>query len=77
MLLGDVCDADGDLCTANDVCADSGMGYAECVPGPPVDCDDGNLCTDDACIPATGACDYGFNTAPRDADGNSCTEDDI
>jgi subtilisin-like proprotein convertase family protein len=62
------CD-DGDACTAGDTC-----GYGSCSPGPAVDCDDNNPCTDDSCNPATG-CVNTDNTAPCD-DGNACTTND-
>ena len=39
------------------------------------ECDDGNPCTDDLCIPATG-CSNTANTNPCD-DGNACTTGDI
>jgi len=41
----------GDLCTTDDTCA-SGV----CVPGPAVDCDDGDVCTADSCDATSGAC---------------------
>ncbi len=56
---------DGDACTAGDHCA-----AGECV-GTPVLCDDGNLCTDDACDGA-GGCEFAFNNADCD-DGDPCT----
>lgn len=40
---GGACE-DGDLCTDGDRCEDG-----ECVPGPPLVCDDGNDCTNDWC----------------------------
>ncbi len=40
---------DGDVCTLADTCVDGA-----CEPGPPLDCDDGNPCTSDACDAATG-----------------------
>src|SRR5207247_2321973 len=42
--------------------------------GAPPNCDDGNLCTDDSCDPATG-CVHTNNTRPCD-DGNVCTTND-
>ena len=43
---------DGDLCaTSSDTC-NSGV----CVGGDPVDCDDGNPCTEDVCVPSWGVC---------------------
>ena len=38
-------------------------------------CDDGDVCTDDACA-VTGLCQFTFNEEPCD-DGNPCTGDDI
>ncbi len=61
------CD-DGDACTANDTCA-----AGTCHSGPPRNCDDSNLCTDDSCDPATG-CVHVDNTPSCD-DGNACTTD--
>jgi hypothetical protein len=60
---------DGNACTAGDMC----IGGA-CVPGGPRSCDDGNVCTDDSCNPATG-CVHVNNTASCD-DGNACTTSD-
>lgn len=61
--------SDGNLCTSADVCA-KGL----CVPGPEVSCDDGNPCTDDACVPEQG-CLHSANSAPCD-DENLCTLND-
>lgn len=65
---GGICD-DSDQCTTSDTCA-GGV----CMGGAPPDCDDGNVCTDDSCGPATG-CVNTNNTAPCD-DGNACTTSD-
>jgi len=65
----DPCD-DGDACTTADTCS-GGV----CVGGPPLDCDDQNVCTDDSCDPASG-CVYVNNTDPCD-DGDPCTINDI
>ena len=46
-----------------------------CAAGPALDCDDGNVCTDDACDPDTG-CTATPNTAVCD-DGDACTTVDI
>jgi hypothetical protein len=70
-VVGTGCNADDDLCTVNDACADG-----QCVKGQAQKCDDANLCTDDACDPKTG-CTFTVNTAPCDADGNACTENDV
>ena len=42
---------DADLCDGTEVCNAS----AACVAGTPLDIDDGNACTADGCVPATGA----------------------
>ena len=60
------CD-DGSECTTFDTCADG-----VCEGGPPLDCDDGNPCSDDGCDNETG-CFQRFNTNPCD-DGDPCTE---
>jgi len=62
------CD-DGNTCTTADTCA-GGV----CVGGPALNCNDGNVCTDDTCNPATG-CVNTSNTAPC-SDGNACTTAD-
>jgi len=62
------CD-DGDACTGGDAC-DAG----QCRGGPPVDCNDGNVCTDDACDRQLG-CMYAANAAPCD-DNSACTQGD-
>jgi len=62
------CD-DGNPCTSLDTCSGG-----RCVGGPPTDCSDGNVCTDDLCDPATG-CQHVNNTASCD-DGNACTTGD-
>ena len=63
-----VCD-DNDACTTVDVCSGGA-----CRGGIPPNCNDGNLCTDDACNPALG-CTHAFNSAFCD-DGSACTVDD-
>ncbi len=62
--------ADGDSCTLQDACLDG-----ECAPGIPVECDDSNPCTDDACDPQSGQCNEIFNSASCD-DGDACTVDE-
>ncbi len=59
---------DGDACTANDNCK-----KAECV-GAPLKCDDGIVCTFDACDPGLG-CVAIANAAAACNDGNVCTTD--
>ena len=65
----DQCD-DGDACTTNDTCVDG-----VCLGGPPPDCNDDNVCTDDSCDPDTG-CVHLNNHDPCD-DGDPCTLLDV
>jgi len=47
-----------------------------CVPGDEIDCDDGNPCTGDSCLPE-GACNHAaLDGVPCD-DGSACTLDDV
>ena len=62
------CD-DGNACTVADFCK-----AGECTPGPNLDCDDKNPCTDDSCDAQAG-CGHANNTAPC-SDGNACTAGD-
>jgi hypothetical protein len=62
------CD-DGDPCTLLGKCS-----VGVCYKGPKVVCDDGKLCTTDACDPKTG-CTYTANTVPCN-DGDTCTVND-
>ncbi len=50
--------SDDSACTYDEVCTDG-----VCGGGRPVNCNDGNLCTNDSCRPADG-CVHDFNTAP-------------
>ena len=63
---GKPCDADGSVCTVGDAC-DAG----KCVIGAAKKCDDGNVCTTDACDGKTG-CTHVANTAVC-SDGDGCT----
>jgi hypothetical protein len=60
---------DGDVCTTADTCTN-----ALCLGGAPLDCDDANPCTDDACDAVKG-CTHMANQAAC-SDGNACTKDD-
>jgi hypothetical protein len=60
-----LCD-DDDLCTTVDICINGG-----CLGLGALDCSDGNVCTDDICLPASG-CDNPPNNDPCD-DGDLCT----
>ncbi len=66
---GASCD-DGDNCTVGETCNQSGLCAGVVTP-----CDDGNVCTDDACD-AAGVCGFEPNTASCD-DGVPCTSDDL
>lgn len=57
---------DGNPCTTGDVCQ-----AGACIGAGALDCDDGNLCTDDACAPEVG-CLHQANSAPC-TDGDVCT----
>jgi hypothetical protein len=60
---------DNNLCTQNDKCA-----KGQCVPGTPLNCTDGNPCTDDSCNSDSG-CVHDHNQADCD-DDNFCTLDE-
>lgn len=62
------CD-DGRYCNGLESCVDG-----VCIPGEFVDCDDGNLCTNDTCDDATG-CVYENNAFACADDGDECTFD--
>ena len=57
---------EGDLCTLGDSCLDG-----VCLAGQAVNCNDGNVCTDDSCDPGVG-CTHLPNQAACD-DGSVCT----
>jgi len=60
---------DNDACTTGDACS-----AGACQGGPPVDCDDGDVCTDDTCHDVVG-CINTNNTAACE-DGDACTVGD-
>ncbi len=62
--------SDGSVCTLGDQCQ-----VGKCLPGKGIVCDDGNICTDDACDASAG-CSHTANTASCD-DGNACTSGDM
>ena len=66
--IGDPC-SDGSICTFGDTIDAN----CNCV-GVPVNCDDGNPCTDDTCDPATGC--LNINITSNCDDGNACTYND-
>jgi hypothetical protein len=61
--------ADSDLCDGQETCQGG-----NCANGTPLDCNDGKVCTDDSCVPATG-CAHSNNTV-RCSDGSECTNND-
>jgi hypothetical protein len=61
--------SDDNLCTVNDSC-----GGGECTGGVPLDCDDGNPCTNDSCNPLVG-CLHATNAGECD-DSDPCTVGD-
>jgi len=66
---------DGDACLPEDPCFESGTCQANvCVGDVAAPCDDGNPCTQSACVPMTG-CQHTPMDAPCD-DDNPCTQDD-
>jgi cysteine-rich repeat protein len=67
---GDLACEDGDACTVGDSCQEG-----ICTPGVPINCNDGNPCTDESCDAALG-CNYTNNQAPC-SDGNVCTLGDV
>ena len=62
--------SDGDACTFAEQCA-----AGSCAGGLTVNCNDGNLCTDDSCESDSG-CVNEFNSVPCD-DDNWCTVGDL
>ncbi len=67
---GVVCE-DGVKCTQSDQCVSG-----KCVAGVTIKCDDGNLCTSDACDENTGACAFKNTDGAPCTDGNNCTVND-
>ncbi len=62
-----LCD-DGDICTIGDVCQN------QVCQGMPIDCDDGNPCTEDSCVPDEGQCLHvPLPDGTSCDDGNACT----
>ncbi len=64
------CD-DGNPCTVGDVC-NNGI----CASGPPLDCNDYNVCTVDSCDVTLGCLNMPQNNTPCD-DDNQCTLNDL
>ncbi len=64
------CTRDDDCEGAGDKCAPITCVRNKCVVEPTVACDDRDPCTDDACDPATGACEFKARTLDLDGDGH-------
>ena len=63
--------ADGDVCNGDEICS-----QGDCLPGPPLTCDDGNPCTDDGCHSIVGCFAAPNNQADCD-DGDECNGEEI
>ena len=61
---------DEDACTSGETCQDG-----SCAQGLPLNCNDGNPCTNDSCDQLQG-CQHSFNTLPCQ-DGDPCTLNDV
>ncbi|HEX7668418.1 MAG TPA: putative metal-binding motif-containing protein [Polyangiaceae bacterium] len=57
-------------CGKLDKCAPSRCVAGQCVALPPVECDDGDPCTEDRCVPSTGTCENTHLTLDEDGDGH-------
>lgn len=66
---------EGNPCELSDMCVADGVCFAGECAGHPVNCDDGDPCTDDACNAETG-CVWVNNIATCE-DGDACTIDDV
>ena len=62
-------------CGGGTICAKMSVNQAKCVPPCPASCNDGNICTNDACDPTKGVCTHSVNGASCD-DGVPCTTGD-
>jgi hypothetical protein len=62
--------SDGNICNGSEVCH-SGV----CIPGTPLNCDDGNPCTQDPCSPTQGCQPHVPLTGTACPDSNPCTDD--
>jgi hypothetical protein len=62
---------DGNACTTGDICVSG-----QCTSGQPPKCDDGNICTADICVAATGLCDFSPLAGTACDDNEACTSGD-
>ncbi len=68
--------AEASPCAPENACNQAGAcAQSKCIGSDPVNCDDANPCTVDACIKATGQCQHAANIGACD-DGNPCTQSD-
>jgi hypothetical protein len=65
--------SDESICTSGDSCNDTGL----CVPGPALDCDDGDPCTLDACDPVAGCVHAAGPAGTACSDGDACSGNDV
>ena len=63
---------DGNVCTDGDKCQPGGGGTMQCL-GTPVNCDDGNPCTQDSCDPVAGCLHTNSPNGQSCNDSNACT----
>ena len=66
------CDADNDVCTVGDACAEG-----TCGKGDVKSCDDANGCTGDSCDSKTGGCEHKALVGQACDDGDTCTTGDV
>ena len=64
------CIVDDDCVVAEDLCLVASCHAGVCVVVDEVRCDDGDPCTDDRCVPATGQCEHQPLTYDLDGDGH-------
>jgi len=64
------CTTDAD-CATGDLCAALFCMEGQCAPATPVDCDDGDECTEDTCVPETAACEHRALALDQDGDGHA------
>src|SRR5262245_55616862 len=63
---------DSDACTANERCVGAGGGVGGSCVSDPVNCDDGNPCTNDSCDPVVGCRNLPTVDGISCGDGNVC-----
>lgn len=63
------CTTDDECVVADDLCLQSRCVSGKCTLPEPVVCDDGDECTEDLCLPESGACDFRQLALDQDGDG--------